>query len=663
MFGLSLIAASLALLLSIPKPVLAQLDRTGWTVNNSDSAQGSNPSNNVLDGNNKTIWHTQWTPSTALLPHNITIDMKTVQSIGALTYLPRQDGQSNGNIGKYAVDLSNDGQGWIKSVASGKWADNRDLKTTSFEAQTARFVRLRALTEAGNRGNWTSVAEINVFPSPPPVDTSKGKWSIPFDTPLVAAAGAVLPTGQVLLWSAQYADHFRGTGNTETAICDPSTKTVSDLSLANTEHDMFCPGISLDANGKPVVTGGNDAPKASIYNVNEGRWSKAPDMKIPRGYQSQTTLSNGNIFTIGGSWSGDYTGTRDGELFNETGWYKLPGCPVSPMLTQDRDTSSGQNFRRDNHGWLFGWRDASVFQAGPSKAMNWYRTTNGTGKQFPAGLRSTDADAMNGNAIMYDAVAGKILTVGGAPNYENKTGVNYVTTATTNAFVITIDQPNTTVKTDPVSPMESPRAFHNSVVLPDGSVLVTGGMKFPKPFKDDQSALAPELWTPSDTNPKFKTMNPMTVPRNYHSIALLLPDATVLNAGGGLCQDLPCENNHFDAEIFSPPYLFQPDGSLAVRPNIISVSAPEVTVGRNLTVKTDGPVEELSLVRFSAATHSVNTDQRRVPLQWRAVGVENDYTVTVPADAGVVIPGYWMLFAVSEGGVPSLAKTVQIRTS
>ncbi|CAF9932906.1 MAG: hypothetical protein HETSPECPRED_008480 [Heterodermia speciosa] len=654
------IGASVALLLTYYGRVSAQLDRTGWTVS-VDSAQGTwNPASYAIDGDASTFWHTQWTPSTPNLPHNITIDMKAPRSVSALTYLPRQDGNRNGNIGTYAVDVSVDNKTWQMSVASGNWIDDSVLKKANFAAQTAQYIRLRAITEAGGRGQWTSAAEINVLP---PAEPSKGIWSAPFNTPLVAAAGAVLPTtGKVLLWSAQFVDHFNGTGNTETATYDPSTKQVSSLSLSNTNHDMFCPGISLDVNGNVVVTGGNNAAKTSIYDSKLGQWTGGPDMKVQRGYQSQTTLSNGKIFTIGGSWSGNGGTLRNGEIFDGT-WNKLDGCPVSPMLTQDQDVSNGVNWRRDNHGWLFGWKDGSVFQAGPSRAMNWYTTTTTTGNQSAAGDRLGDADAMNGNAVMYDAVAGQILSVGGAPNYENKTGVNYVTAATTNANIITINAPNTTVKTESVAHMAYPRAFHNSVVLPDGSVFVTGGMQYPKPFQDDLSAFAPELW--NSTTRTFTTMNPMSIPRNYHSIALLLPDATVFTAGGGLCYGPAdsCTNNHFDAEIFSPPYLFNAtDGSAASRPKLTSVSSLSFPVGTNLTVSSDSEIKQFSLVRFASATHSVNTDQRRIPIQPVGAGQANNYTVAVPSDAGVALPGYWMLFGINGAGVPSVATTVQIRT-
>lgn len=65
---------------------------------------------------------------------------------------------------------------------------------------------------------------------------------------------------------------------------------------------------------------------------------------------------------------------------------------------------------------LFAWKNATIFQAGPSKAMNWY-STNGTGNQTAAGDRVGDGDAMCGNAVMYDATAGKILVTGGSVDY------------------------------------------------------------------------------------------------------------------------------------------------------------------------------------------------------------------------------------------------------
>jgi hypothetical protein len=102
----------------------------------------------------------------------------------------------------------------------------------------------------------------------------------------------------VLTWSAY--DQFKFTAygkiaETETATYDPATGTVSALTVTNTNHDMFCPGISMVASGDIVVTGGNNAEKTSIYSPAQSAWLPGPNMNTPRGYQSSTLLSTGEV--------------------------------------------------------------------------------------------------------------------------------------------------------------------------------------------------------------------------------------------------------------------------------------------------------------------------------------------------------------------------------
>ena len=67
----------------------------------------------------------------------------------------------------------------------------------------------------------------------------------------------------------------------------------------------------------------------------------------------------------------------------------------------------------------------------------------------------------------------------------------------------------------------------------------------------------------------------------------------------------------------------------------------------------------MALVRMSAMTHAINTDQRRIPLQPVSTG-SSTYSVTLPSDRGVVVPGRYMLFALDAAGVPSLGRTVLV---
>jgi len=141
-----------------------------------------------------------------------------------------------------------------------------------------------------------------------------------------------------------------------------------------------------------------------------------------------------------------------------------------------------------------------------------------------------------------------------------------------------------------------------------------------------------------------------------YSVALLMPDGTVFSGGGGLCNG--CSMNHFDAQIWSPPYLFNADGSNATRP-VISNAPATIAVGATFTVTTADAVSSWSLIRMGTVTHAVNTDQRRLPIVPTATD-GTTYTFTLPADPGVALPGMYMLFAINEQGTPSMANTVQI---
>lgn len=213
---------------------------------------------------------------------------------------------------------------------------------------------------------------------------------------------------------------------------------------------------------------------------------------------------------------------------------------------------------------------------------------------------------------------------------------------------------NNGVVVNQVASMAYARSYNNSVVLPSGEVLVFGGQAYPIAFEDLQSVVATELWDPETK--VFTTLAPMRVPRNYHSVALLMPDGRVFVGGGGLCGD--CDTNHADAEIFTPPYLLNADGSDAIRP-VITQAPASAQHGATITVSTDSSIGQFALVRLSSATHSVNNDQRRIPVSFTGVG-GNAYSLSIPSSRGVATPGYYMLFGMNSAGVPSVAKIIKI---
>ena len=85
--------------------------------------------------------------------------------------------------------------------------------------------------------------------------------------------------------------------------------------------------------------------------------------------------------------------------------------------------------------------------------------------------------------------------------------------------------------------MSSPRRHLNSTVLPDGQVLVTGGIRGGG-FVDINEADAvktAEIWNPKiGPNWQWTTLAAGSVKmRVYHSVSLLLPDGTVLHGASG----------------------------------------------------------------------------------------------------------------------------------
>jgi galactose oxidase len=504
----------------------------------------------------------------------------------------------------------------------------------------------------------------------PTEEVLPSSWTPVISLPVTPIAIANLPNGNLLMWSAFEPYSYEGDignaeGQTYTGVFNPTTETSTDVLVTNTGADMFCPGTAVLPDGRVLVNGGSSSPKTSLYSPATSTWSISGEMNVPRGYEADTvlsygTLSNGalagvQVLTLGGSWSGG-EGGKSGEVWNSStgAWTLLSGVPETNIVGPDPQGI----YRGDNHAWMFAQSGGYVFQAGPSAQMNWI-TTSGAGTISSAGDRGTDPYSINGNAVLYDV--GKILKVGGAPAYQQSTGTTY---ATNSAYLIDISAgPGTTPLVTQLTPMSYERAFSNSVVLPNGNVVVIGGQSIPEPFTDTAAILVPEIWNP--TTQQFSFLNPMQTPRTYHSTAILLPDGRVFVGGGGQC-GVGCPQNHLTAEILTPPYLLNSNGSAATRPSLIAAgTSTSATLGGTIAAETTGQVASFVLMRLSATTHTVNNDQRRIPLSISSTtaltGGSYAYTLTMPsADPGVVLPGYYMLFALNSSGVPSVSTTIQI---
>ena len=152
------------------------------------------------------------------------------------------------------------------------------MQTTIFTPANARYVKIVALSEAANRGPYTSIAEVNVLTGTalPPAAATAGSWGLTVDFPLVPVSAAIeWSSGRLLVWSAFTPDQFAGSNGqqTVTAVYDPATQQVTGRTITNVGHDMFCEGLSMDADGGIVAAGGNSDHGTSIYNSQTDSWS------------------------------------------------------------------------------------------------------------------------------------------------------------------------------------------------------------------------------------------------------------------------------------------------------------------------------------------------------------------------------------------------------
>jgi hypothetical protein len=193
-------------------------------------------------------------------------------------------------------------------------------------------------------------------------------------------------------------------------------------------------------------------------------------------------------------------------------------------------------------------------------------------------------------------------------------------------------------------PMARARRQHTVTLLPDGTLLATGGSSAPG-FDNPAGAVhVAEIWDPATG--AWSPMASSTRYRGYHSTAVLLPDARVLSSGG---------DSQPNAEVYSPPYLFK-----GARPTISSAPA-SVSYGQIFTVNTPDAagIANVNWIRLGSLTHAQNWDQRINRLAFTiGSGVVH---VTAPAGANLCPPGFYMLFILNANGVPSVARMVRIK--
>jgi hypothetical protein len=263
----------------------------------------------------------------------------------------------------------------------------------------------------------------------------------------------------------------------------------------------------------------------------------------------------------------------------------------------------------------------------------------------------TDADQLETSAslLLPPAQDQRFMVLGGG-------GVGESAKSTARTAVIDLTETNPRYREGPELPQGT--RYLSSVILPDDTVFTTGGSEDYR-GRSESDILKAQFYDPA-TNAFTPAADP-TVGRNYHSEALLLPDGRVATFGSDpLFSDRDnTTKGEFERriEIYTPPYL---QGDRAESRPVLGEGARRLTLGGEARFTTPYPerIEAARLMRPSAVTHTTDVEQRSVQL-----GVEHGDGVvrlSVPDDASLIPPGWYMLFVTDDEGTPSEAVWVHV---
>jgi len=116
----------------------------------------------AVDGDPRTVWHTQFTAGIKKHPHELVIDLGAIHEVRGFRYLARQDKGWNGSFAKTEFFVSDSPSQFDRPVATATFGKLRTPQAVDFKAPVrGRYVQVRILSEV-NDGPWASAAEIGV---------------------------------------------------------------------------------------------------------------------------------------------------------------------------------------------------------------------------------------------------------------------------------------------------------------------------------------------------------------------------------------------------------------------------------------------------------------------------------------------------------------------
>jgi hypothetical protein len=467
----------------------------------------------------------------------------------------------------------------------------------------------------------------------------------------------------------------------------------------------FYPHMHLLADGRMFMSGFVPASSTLDHETAPGTWTKT------EGHDDQPGLINAFRYY---STSVHWIDASGADIVWRMGGGQLPivEVPDKPVLTLVSVASSTITGVSSAVG------GEHNFQTGDAVKVS------NSGGSLPGGLTSTttyyairvDAASLKLAASYADALVGTFVVLGGTgtgttrvyadlqsgfygpqfPGYR-PTAFPELPLDTRSVDAITPSTPGSQWTVGPA--MQRARSLMNVVWLADGARLAVGGVDVDEsavadsppaihPLLMDMTVpgeehdhpdtgvsangfvyqLAPEIFRWGGNRWEALDWAPAQSIRDYHSTAVLLPDARVLCGGS--------TNRTLDYEVFEPPYLRPssdyPDIAVT-RPTSVALASPsptgdgtyELTYGTSYTLNCAALPEGIRLERATivspgAATHHQDWSQQFADLAVSAGSTPNSITITMPANNKRFRPGYAMLFAITSLGVPSNAIWIKL---
>jgi hypothetical protein len=486
------------------------------------------------------------------------------------------------------------------------------------------------------------------------------------DSEVLAVHAALLHTGKILYFSGN--EHDRNLHVTHqlkhTRLFN--CKTLEVESAPSPKTDVFCAGHAMLGDGRLLVAGGTESFPHEMETIHEGftglrdtwifrpgteTWVRAADLCHEPGkktgggrwYPTLVTLPNGRVLAVSG-----IPMQVDSRMFNNSPEVFRPApAPQGrwSLMGSDDPANALANYPR-----LHVLPDGRIFSATPTKNAGNRRlntTTAVWADVCPAppdvlyrGFRSTSVLLP---LLPWRNYRPRVLLTGGRQP-------------------LVVDLRSSSPRWRPTGPRTlagSPRRIHGqAVLLPTGDVFVCGGVKATGVNSDSKGVLKAELYRP--TTNRWQTLQPATVVRNYHSVALLMPDGRVWTAGSNHngAQSFPMpdvDNRELRIEIYEPAYVGQS------RPQILEAPTT-ITYGKPFTLDATQAhsIGRVALIRAGAVTHGFNSDQRFVACTFERSGPHR-LKVSAPPTSAFAPPGYYLLFVVNRNRVPSKGEFVRVK--